>query len=342
MHDLQDVTSKRPARRVPTPRSAIRTLVTGGSGFIGQHVVAALRERGDRVRLLDLRPPPDSTGTELMLGSVLDPSMVRRAMLGVERVYHLAGISHLWTPNREDYDRVNHIGTRIVLSAAAEMRIKRFIHCSSEAVLCANRRDDRYVQSAIGPDDMPGDYTRSKFLGEQAALTAAQNGLAVTLVSPTATIGPGDRNATAPTAMLAMFVRRPPPLVLDGLMNLVDVRDVAAGILLADSCGRVGERYVLGGENIRICELLDRLAKLLGRRRISYPLPGQVALGFAFIAEWIADHITHRSPIATAEGVRLALRSTGFDTHKAASELGYRPRPLTTSLAETVLWLCDH
>jgi dihydroflavonol-4-reductase len=141
--------------------------------------------------------------------------------------------------------------------------------------------------------------------------------------------------------MLLMFMRRPPPLVLDGWLNLVDVRDVADGFLLADKKGRIGECYVLGGEDIRVRQLLEQIGRLSGRQAVSYPLPRQLGLVVAGIAEWIADHVTHRSPVATVEGVRLALRSDPLDYSKARSELGYSSRPIASSLVDTVSWLSD-
>jgi dihydroflavonol-4-reductase len=344
---LQDASVKRQAREsgradVASVRSGKgRSLVTGGSGFIGQHVVTALRDRGDFVRILDLQPPSDHASVEFVEGSIVNRDVVRRAMQGVDRVYHLAGISHLWIPDRRDYGRVNHTGTQIALATAAELGVRRFIHCSTEAILPSLHGKAANAGQEACLDDMAGAYTRSKFLAEQAALAAARAGLPVTVISPAATIGPGDHNFTAPTAMLSMFVRRPPPLVLDGLLNLVDVRDVANGILLADTRGRIGERYVLGGADIRVRDLLQQIGRLSGRRNVSYPLPRGLALAVAVAAEWLADNVTHRNPIATAEGVRLALRSVPLDIRKAQSELGYIPRALAVSLADALSWLAD-
>jgi dihydroflavonol-4-reductase len=343
---LHDTVKERQADEVaridgaPHRHEKIRSLVTGGSGFIGQHLVAALRSRGDSVRILDVHRPPDHAAAEFVEGSILDRDTARHALQGIDRVYHLAGISHLWTSDRRDYRRVNSIGTKVMLAAAIETGVRRFIHCSTEAILL-RPNGKASADGEVRLTDMAGDYTRSKFLAEQAALAAAQDGLPITVVSPTATIGPGDRNATAPTAMLAMFMRRPPPLVLDGLLNLVDVRDVAAGMLLADTRGRIGERYVLGGENIRVRELLELMGRLLGRHHVSYPLPKQVAFGVAVVAEWFANNVTHRHPVATAEGVRLALRSAALDIRKARSELGYAPRPIARSLPDAMSWIAD-
>ncbi len=321
------------AHAVPTNR---HVLVTGGSGFIGQHLVAALRRRQNIVRVLDQRPPPDHFPSEFIEGSILDLDRVRRAMAGVDTVYHLAAISHLWTRDRDDFEGVNHRGTRIVLAAAREIGVPNFVHCSTEAILFP-------ANGETGPpervEDMPGPYTRSKFLAEQAALEAARSGMHVVIASPTIPVGPGDHSFTAPTAMLSMFVQQPPPLVLDCSLNLVDVRDVATGIMLARQHGRTGERYVLGGENISVRELARRIGRMCGRETTPYPLPGPVALAVGIADEWFEGQLMNRTPRVCAEAVRVARRSVPLDISKAQIELGYEPRPIDRALADAVAWL---
>lgn len=314
-------------------------LVTGGSGFIGGHLVAALTARGERVRVLDVREPPEAvSGVEFMRGSILEPEAVERALEGVDRVFHLAAHAQLWLPDPADFDRVNREGTRVVLDAARRAGVRRFLHCSTEAVLvgrAAGRRLDESADPAV--DDLAGPYCRSKWLAEREALAAARDGLPVVVVNPTAPIGPGDRTPTPPTAMLRLFRDGGPRLILDCILNLVDVRDVAAGMLLAAERGRVGERYLLGGTDIRLAALAARIDRLAGRpvaRR--YAVPGGVALAAARVEEWLCDHVTRRPPRAPVTGVRLALGAGGFDSGKAVRELGYRPRPLDETLAEAV------
>jgi dihydroflavonol-4-reductase len=319
-----------------------RTLVTGGSGFIGQHLVAALLERGDIVRVLDLKRPADHLGCEFVQGSILDRDAVTRAMLGMDCVYHLAAIPHLWTRDKGDFERINRLGTEVVILVAAGLRIRRFVHCSTEAVLLplAGGKPASEENESLTVKDMAGDYTRSKFLAEQVALAAARSGMPVTIVNPSVPIGPGDGNCTPPTAMLSLLVHHPPLLMLDGILNLVDVRDVAQGMLLAEQRGGIAERYLLGGENITLRNLVKRVAELLGRRRfVTIPLPGFVALAAGLVSEWFADNVSHRSPVVTGEGVRLALRSAPFDITKARTELGYSPRPIAKSLPDAVSWL---
>jgi dihydroflavonol-4-reductase len=186
---------------------------------------------------------------------------------------------------------------------------------------------------------MPGPYTRSKHKAEQAALAAAHRGLDVRIVNPTVPIGPYDRNMTPPAAMLAMFLARRSPVFLDCIFNLVDVRDVATGMILAAERGRAGERYILGGENRSLRELLGVLEQASGRRMPRWALPGWVALAAASVTEWLADRATGRPPTATREGVLLALRSAPFDCRKARRALGYEPRPIQSALEEALQWL---
>jgi dihydroflavonol-4-reductase len=187
--------------------------------------------------------------------------------------------------------------------------------------------------------DMPGPYTRSKHMAEQAALAAARSGLDVRIVNPTVPIGPNDHNMTPPAAMLAMFLNGRSPVFLDCVLNLVDVRDVAAGMVLTAERGRRGERYVLGGENMRLSELLAMLERTSGRPMPKRALPAPMAFAAAAMAEWLADRVTGRRPMATREGVRLALRSAPFDSSKARRELGYESRPIDNALVETTQWL---
>ena len=318
-------------------------LVTGGSGFIGRHVVAALRERGAQVRVLDVAPPDDlPADVAFVPGSVLDPPGLDAAMADVRRVYHLAGIAKLWSHDRADFDRVNAGGTAAVLRAAAARGVERVIHCSTEAILLPKHRGaetliDETVQPTLA--DMPGPYTRSKLNAEQSVLAAVQDGLNAVIVNPTVPIGPGDRNLTPPAAMLSMFLNGQSPAYLDCVLNLVDVRDAATGMVLAAERGRTGERYILGGDNVALRELLALLERISGRPMPKRAVPGWLALASAMVTEWTADVLTGRTPAATREGVRLALRSGPFDSRKARDELGYTPRPLAEALADAVRWL---
>ena len=319
-----------------------RVLVTGGTGFIGQHLVSALAAGGRRVRVLDIRPPicavPD---VEYLAGSVLDPDLVDEAVHDVAEVYHLAGLPGMWIPQKSDFYAVNYRGTEVVIAAARKRGIARFLHCSTESILFRpSPLPDAASEPRLLPSrEMPGLYTRSKMLAEQFAAQTAASGFPLVIGTPTMPIGPHDHNLTPPTAMLRHFLSGRVQMYLDFIVNLVDVRDVAAGLILAMEHGRIGHRYILGGESISLKKILQLMATISGRRYVSIPVPGRVAEVAATMLEFVADHVTHRPPSGTAEGVRIALRATELSIEKAQHELGYAPRPVEPALRDTIGYL---
>ena len=316
-----------------------QALVTGGGGFIGQHLVTALLAHGRRVRVLDLRPPRFSaTAVQYVRGSILDSKLLEAAFDDVEEVYHLAGLPGMWARHKNDFHLVNAQGTAIVIAAARKRGVSRFLHCSTESILfrpsCTASALTEDV--SVTPDQMPGAYTRSKMLGEQQALQAAASGFPVVIANPTMPIGPHNGNLTPPTLMLQYFLSRRVQIYLDFIMNLVDVRDVALGLLLAMERGQTGQRYILGGENISLKKLLAIISVISGRRTLRIPIPAVMAQTTAAVLEFIADHVTHKMPAGTIEGVRIASRSQALSIEKARRELGYAPRPIGGALEEAV------
>ncbi|MGC2776481.1 MAG: NAD-dependent epimerase/dehydratase family protein, partial [Bradyrhizobium sp.] len=183
----------------------MKVLVTGGSGFIGHHLVSGLTARGTEVRVLDVRCPTQMIAeVQYIEGSVLDVPVVREAVAGVDQVYHLAGLPGMWMPDRQDFHRVNCVGTETVLAAARASRVRRFLHCSTESILFdyPGSKDAAAAPTAPLADAMPGAYTRSKALAEARALAAAAEGFPVVVGTPTMPIGPHDSNLTPPSAML--------------------------------------------------------------------------------------------------------------------------------------------
>jgi dihydroflavonol-4-reductase len=231
-----------------------------------------------------------------------------------------------------------------MLAAASRKNVARFVHCASAATLVSARSAGAVIDETVTPSlgDMSGPYARSKYLGEQAALSAGRAGQPVVVVNPTLPIGPGDDTLTPPMAMLAMYLTDRMPGALDFILNLLDVRDVAGGMILAARNGRPGERYILGGENIAFRQLAAILEELTGKRAIKFWIPGQVGYAAGIISEWLATHVTGKEPNATTEGVRLALRSAHLDIGKARQELGYTPRSLREALTDAVAWLNEH
>ena len=269
-------------------------LVTGGAGFIGSHLVALLVERGADVRVLE-RPgirfdhlPLDHI--DAVFADVRDCAAVARAVRGCPLVFHLAANPNLWTHRRGQFTQVNYHGTVHVLDAALEAGARRILHTSTESILtrarqhCAIREDqDVRLEDALGP------YCRSKLLAERYAFRLARSGAPVVIVNPTIPIGPGDRGRSPPTQMILDFCRGRRREYLDGELNLIDVRDVAEGMIRAMGHGRPGRRYLLGAENMTIRELFTLLAELTGlpapTRRVPYP----VALAAAHVSEFVAD-----------------------------------------------------
>jgi dihydroflavonol-4-reductase len=315
------------------------TLVTGGSGFIGHHLVAALLARGRRVRILDIRPPARALAdAHYVQGSVLDPVRVRESLNDVEEVYHLAGLPGMWLPKKDDFHAVNCRGTEVVIDAARETRVSRLLHCSTESILFGPSRTGAAVTEHVcnTPEAMPGAYTRSKSNAEQRALRAAESGFPLVIANPTMPIGPHHLSLTPPVTMLRYFLSRRIQIYLDFVANLVDVRDVAAGLLLAMERGQAGHRYILGGENISLRKLLHIVGTISGRNALRVPVPAGFAKLTAAVLEFIADHVTHRSPTATVEGVQIALRSKALSIEKSQRELGYAPRPIEPALREAI------
>jgi dihydroflavonol-4-reductase len=318
-------------------------LVTGGCGFIGRHLTTLLAERGYQVRVLDLQEWPDApAGVEIRKGSILDQATMDGAVAGMQLVFHLAANPNLWAPDPRTFHAVNYEGTCRVLEAAAKAGVERIVYTSTESILKnvrarngeASALIDESVELAI--DDVWGAYCRSKYLAECEARRAAKAGLPVVIVNPTMPVGPGDGLITPPTRMLLGFLNGATPAYLDCEFNLVDARDAANGHLLAAERGRIGERYILGGENLALGHVLDLLREMTGlpiaRARVPYTL--------AYVAGWISEglsRLTKRPPVAPLTGVVLARSSMAFDCRKARRELGWHTRPLRQSLQDAVI-----
>ena len=317
----------------------MRTLVTGGSGFIGQYLVSELVARGRQVRVLDVRPPTRLLpGVEFVEGSVLDQDLLNNAVVNIDEIYHLAGLPGMWKSNKTEFHHVNFIGTRNILSAARRRNGIRFLHCSTESILFHAPPGELSGEEArLSVDDMPGPYTRSKMLADELALQTAASGFPVIVGCPTMPIGPHDRTVTPPTAMLRHFLGGGPlQMYLDFMVNFVDVRDVATGLVLAMEKGRVGHRYLLGGSCMSLKQVLELMMVVSGRRKLLIPVPGGIAEFTARVLEWKSNVLTRREPTATVEGVRIARRATALSADKARRELGYVPRPIEPLLREMI------
>lgn len=320
-----------------------RALVTGGCGFIGRHLSTLLVRRGYAVRVLDLQDWPEAPpGVEVRQGSILDRATMTEAVAGMTIVFHLAANPNLWAPDPHTFHEVNYEGTCRVLEAALAAGVPRIVYTSTESILKNVRAPNGSRAALIDEsveldlDDVWGAYCRSKFLAEGAARRAARSGAPVVIVNPTMPVGPGDGLLTPPTRMLLGFLNGATPAYLDCEFNLVDARDVALGHLLAAEHGRIGERYILGGENLALGHVLEILREMTGLPIAHCRVPYTLAYIAGLISEGIA-RLTKRPPLAPLTGVVLARSSMAFDSRKARRELGWACRPLRQSLQDAVL-----
>jgi dihydroflavonol-4-reductase len=318
-------------------------LVTGGAGFIGSHLVRRLLDRGETVRVLE--HPAAHVGhlplakIDLVRADIRDRTAVERAVRGCRQVYHLAANPHLWAQRRGLFHQVNYRGTMNVLDAALAAGAQRVLHTSTESILTRARQ-----VGPIGGDqqvtlnDVVGPYCRSKLLAERHAFRLARGGAPVVIVNPTLPVGPGDLGRSPPTQMMLDFCQGKRREYLDADLNLIDVRDVAEGMVSAMERGVLGRRYLLGHENLSIREVFRRLAHLTGLPEPDRRIPYAVALTGAYLSEWVADVVTHQAPAATVTGVKLTRRVMHFDARPSLDALGLQPRPVIESLAAAVAW----
>jgi len=269
------------------------TLVTGATGFVGSHVARLLAGRGDRVRVL-VRPSSDLRALEGLAverapGDLRDPGSLDRALSCVRTVFHVAADYRLWARNPQEIYESNVTGTRNLLDAARRAGVERVVYTSTVATVAVPRPTLPNEATASTIDEMIGHYKRSKWLAEQEAFRAAQQGLPVVIVNPTAPVGPGDWKPTPTGKVIVDFLAGKIPAYVDTGLNVVAVEDVAAGHLLAAERGKIGQRYILGGRNMTLKEILDVLAGVTGRPAPRVRMPHAVALAAGY-----ADHVESR------------------------------------------------
>ena len=315
-------------------------LVTGGNGFVGSHVVRALLARGDHVRVL-LREKADRSALvgldiELAIGDLRDASSVERASTGCDEVYHVAADYRLWLTDPAPMYATNVEGTKNVIRAARAAGVKRIVHTSTVGALGIPHGGIGREDTPVTLEQMPGHYKRSKFLAEQEAMKAAREGAPVVIVNPSTPIGEYDYKPTPTGRIIVDFLNRRMPAYVDTGLNLVDAADCARGHLLAAERGRVGEKYILGAENMSLKEFLARLARLSGLAAPRVRIPYAVAFGFALGAEAVSRTVTRRAPRASLTEVRMARKHMFFDSSKAKAELGYEPGPVDDSIRRAI------
>ncbi len=318
-------------------------LITGGAGFIGAHLVQLLLDRGEQVRVLD-RPGPrverlPLARIEFVPGDIRQRNQVRQAVRGCRQVYHLAANPQLWARKRGEFHRVNYLGTVHVLEEALAAGATRILHTSTESILTrAEQTAPIADDQAIAMSDVIGPYCRSKFRAERHAFDLARRGKPIVVVNPTLPVGPGDWGRSPPTQMMLDFCLGKRSAYLDAELNMIDVRDVAQGMVRAMESGEPGRRYLLGAENWSIRSVFNQLAKLTGLAQPRWRVPYPVALAAAYVSEFMADVFTHAVPAASITGVKLTRRRMHFDSARSLAALGLTPRPIVDSLGEAVGW----
>ena len=324
-------------------------LVTGATGFVGSAVVRALVSRGEPVRAMVRQGSSrqhllEGLPVEVVTGDLDEPASCRAALEGCDALFHVAADYRLWVPQPDAMYRTNVDGTRHLLLAAADAGIRRIVYTSSVATL--GLRPDHLPADEATPATlaaMVGHYKRSKFLAEQAVRDLiAETALPVVIVNPAAPVGPGDGRPTPTGRVVLEAARGRIPAYVDTGLNLVHVDDVAAGHLLAFERGHVGERYILGGDNLPLSEMLALIADLVGRRPPRLRLPAIALLPVALIAEAVARVGGGREPLVTTAGVRMARKPMYFTSAKAERELGYRSRPAVEGLRDAIAWYRSH
>jgi len=321
----------------------MRCFVTGATGFLGSHVARRLLARGADLRLL-VRPTSRldniaDLAAERVSGDLRDADSLRRGMAGCEFVFHVAADYRLWARDRHELYQSNVEGTRNILQAARDSGVRRVIYTSSVATMGFGKHSGLTDEnSPVALADMIGDYKRSKFLAEQLVVEAGRGGQNVVMVNPTTPVGERDIKPTPSGQIIVDFLRRKFPAYVDTGLNLVDVTHCAEGHLLAMEKARPGERYVLGGENLTLKQILDRLAAITGLPSPKLKLPYAVALATGVVDTVVTGKILRREPRVTIDAVRMGRKKMFVSSAKAERELGWRPRPVEDALQRAVDW----
>ena len=321
--------------------------VTGGGGFIGGHLVRQLIGNDQRVVVIE-RPGFDATklpqGVELRTADIRDLNAVEGALedCAGAHVYHLAANPHLWVRDRTEFEAVNHQGARHVMETSLKHGAGRVLHCSTESILTKSdwpveRTIDEQVE--ILESDAVGPYCLSKLRAENHARSLAEKGAPVVIANPTMPVGPDDPGPSPPTCLIRDFIHGRMPGYMDCALNLVDVRDVASGLIKVMHRGEPGRRHLLSGHNLTLAELLGMLSQLTGRPVPRMKIPYPVGLTYAYFSEWIADNFTGKRPQATVTGLRLARRVMHFDASATQQILEWKPRPFHDSLQDALTQL---
>ncbi len=317
------------------------TLVTGATGFLGSHVTRQLVARGDEVRVL-LRASSTNRAIadlplEYVTGDLRDPASLDRALKGIRRVFHVAADYRLWAKRKQDIYDSNVGGTKNILDAAKRAGVEQLIYTSTVATIAVDRPQHPNEFTDAKLEEMVGHYKRSKWMAEREALAAAKSGLPVIVAMPTTPVGPWDWKPTPTGKIILDFLNGKMPGYVETGLNFVGVEECAAGHLLVAEKGKVGERYLLGGENLTLKAMLDTLAKITGLRAPGLKIPHGLALGVAY-ASTLFSRLVGREPGIPIEGVKIARHMMFVDCSRAQRELGFQAGPVAAALERAVRW----
>jgi dihydroflavonol-4-reductase len=322
--------------------------LTGATGFLGSHVARVLAEQGADLRLL-VRPTSNlknleglisgTTNADTAAGDLRDPASLEKAMQGCDTVFHVAADYRLWLKDPAEMYRSNVEGTRAILDAARKNKVRSVVYTSSVATMgfTANGRPAD-EDSPVSLADMIGHYKRSKFMAEQIALEAGRSGMRVVTVNPTTPVGEQDIKPTPTGRIILDFLKGKFPAYVETGLNLVDVRECALGHVAALEKGKSGERYILGGENLTLKQILDKLGAISGLPSPKVKLPYFVAYAAGFVDQTVSGRLLGREPRATVETVRMGKKKMWASSDKAERELGWKTIPADNALRRAVEW----
>jgi dihydroflavonol-4-reductase len=317
--------------------------VTGATGFVGSHVAHVLAEQGASLRLL-VRPSSDlrniqELNAERVTGDLRDPASMKKAVSGCDVVFHVAADYRLWVRDPDEMYRSNVEGTRAILEAAREARVSRVVYTSSVATMGFTSNGHLADESSpVSFANMIGHYKRSKFMAEEVAISAGRSGMDVVVVNPTTPVGERDIKPTPTGQIVVDFLKRKFPAYVDTGLNLVDVTECAKGHLSALEKGVSGERYILGGENLTLKQILDKLAVITGLPSPSIKVPHVVALATGVVDQVFTGYIRNREPRATIDAVRMGRKKMFVSSSKAERHLGWKIVPVDGALRRAVEW----
>jgi len=321
----------------------MKLLLTGATGFVGYHVARALQDEGADLRLL-VRKSSNLKNLEglrgdTVTGDLADPASLKPALAGIDAIVHVAADYRLWIPDPDTMYRANVDGTRELLRLAREANVARVVYTSSVATM--HFFTNGMISDEDTPvllDDMVGHYKRSKFLAEQEAIQAAEAGQHVMILNPTTPIGPRDVKPTPTGRIFVDFLNRKFPAYVDTGLNLVDVNEVARAHVLALTKGTSGRRYILGGENLTLKQILDKMAAITGLPSPTVEIPFAIAATYAFFEELITGRIRGKEPRATLEEVRMGRKKMYASSARAERELGFRVTPVYQAMRAAIDW----